>query len=115
MSDYKITFAPELNISAADFAESWNTLEQCRTVAEATTETATQQDFELISAGVLAGLTFVAGIAATALNELIKQTIAEYFKKRQAANNPPPTPTAIEIQQIEQPDGTKLLIVLIKQ
>lgn len=117
MSDYKITFSPELNISAADFVDSWNEIEPCHKVAEASTETAAAQDFELISGGmVLAGLTFVAGMATTAINELIKQAIAEYFKKRQAANNPPPPAlNNIEIQHIEQPDGSKLLVVLIKQ
>ena len=117
MSHYKITFAPELNLTAADFAESWNEIEQCREVAEAYTETAAQQDFELVSAGVLlAALKFVAGTTVTVtINELIKLAIAEYSKKRQVATNPPPPALEhIEVREIPQPDGTKLLVVVIK-
>jgi hypothetical protein len=115
MNDYKITFAPELNLTAADFVESWNSIEQCHELTEAKTETVAQGQFDF---GATA-LVFLGGIAVTvattALNEYVKHTIAEYFKKRQQANTSAPEPERIEVQVIEQLDGSKLLVVVLKQ
>jgi hypothetical protein len=119
MNDYKITFAPELNLSATDFAESWNSLESCRQVTEAKTESATQSDFALGEIAIIASLSFVGGLAADVLKDLVKDAvkdaIAKYVKKTQQATHPAlPALENIEVQQIEQPDGTKLLVVIIK-
>ena len=115
MSDYKITFAPELNLTAADFAESWNSIEQCHELSEAKTETAAQGQFDF-GATVLVALGCIAvTVATTALNEFVKHAIAEYFKNRQQATTPSPEPERIEVQVIDQPDGSKLLVVVLKQ
>jgi hypothetical protein len=120
MNDYKITFSPDTILTAVEFAESWNSLESCREVAEAKTESATQSDFALAEMAMMVSLGFIGNIAAEVLKDLVKDAvkdaIAKYIKKTpQAANPPLPAPDAIEIQQIEQPDGTKLLVVVINK
>ena len=115
MSDYKITFAPELQLSAADFVDSWNSIEQCRELAEAKTETAGQSHYDF-GAGMLVLLGGIGvSVATTALNELVKQAIAAYFKKRLQADTPAPEPERIEVREIDQPDGSKLVVVVLKQ
>ena len=118
MNDYKITFAPELEISAAEFAESWNSLDSCRTVAEAKTETATQNDFAdmvtIVSLSVVSA--FAADLLLDLVKDAIKDWIAKCLKKMPQATHPAlPAPEDIEVQQIELPDGTKLLIIVIKK
>jgi len=116
MSDYKITFSPELNINATDFVDGWNNLEQCQKVAEAKAEPKTQGDYNLGELAMMAVLTGISTSASIVLSELIKHTVAEYFKKRQQANNPPlPEPESIEVREIEQPNGSKLVVVVLKQ
>lgn len=113
MSDYKITFAPELNLTAADFAESWNSIEQCRELSEAKTETVAQGQFDFGATILVALGGIVLKVTTTALEEYVKHAIAEQFKKRQQANIP--EPERIEIQVIDQPNGSKLLVVVLKQ
>jgi hypothetical protein len=116
MNDYKVTFSPELNINATEFTDSWNNLELCHKVAEAKTETATQGDYNLVDAAMLVSLVFIANVSSSLLTALIKEAIMDWYKKYQQANNPPPLkPESIEIREIEQPDGSKLVVVVLKQ
>lgn len=118
MSDYKITFSPELNISAADFADSWNALEKCQKVATASTETASQNDFNLDEVLIIA-LGFIGGVSADLLKDLVKDALKDAIAKlkKPPEDHTPAQPelNSIEIQHIEQPDGSKLLVVVIKK
>ncbi|MCX7098948.1 MAG: hypothetical protein NTV43_13680 [Methylococcales bacterium] len=114
MSDYKITFAPEVNLTAADFAESWNSIEQYRELSTAQTETVAQGQFDFGATAlvVLGGIALK--VTTTALEEYVKQAIAAHFKKPQQATTPAPAPERIEVQVMDHPDGTKLVVVVLK-
>lgn len=116
MDTYKITFDPELRIDAAEFADSWNTIPSCSEMAKAAIGEATQSDFNLSELTTMAVLTTLSTVTTLALSELVKHSIAEYFKKRQQSDNPPPPePDSIEVREIEQPDGSKLVVVVVKK
>lgn len=102
MDSLTIAFAPELATDAAGFVDDWNRTPDCRNIAQAEVGTAAAATFDpgaLVDAVAL--LTSVAtGIAANMIYDRIKQVMA----KRRG-------PAPVEIIELQQPDGTRLLIV----
>lgn len=114
MHEYKITLATELKLSATDFSDSWNSTAQCQGIAAASTEAVKQGDYNLGDMAAIVVLSSVSSVATLVLSELIKQSIAEWFKQRATNNSPAPKPEAIEVREISQPDGSKLIVVVLK-
>jgi hypothetical protein len=102
--DYQIALPPELNVSPAEFVAAWNATPQCRAVAEAhmAQPKSVQYDPALVAAGlaVLAGL--ASGVAGNALSDLLKELLFRQGVRRRT-----------EIVQMDQPDGSRLLVVTI--
>lgn len=102
--DYQIALPPELGVSPAEFIAAWNADAKCRAVAEAHIEhpSGVQYDPVLVAAGlaVLAGL--ASGVAGNALYDLLKELLFRQGVRKR-----------MEIMQLEQPDGSRLLVVTI--
>ena len=99
--DYQIALSPDLDLSSDDFIAAWNDTPECRDVAEArlAEPTSVQCDpFAAAAVAVLSGV--VIGVAANALYDLIKKALTKKGVTKQT-----------EITQLEQPDGSRLLIV----
>lgn len=105
--NYQIVLAPDLDVSAADFAAAWNADEQTNIVAQAHVASSATKTYdpELINSIVIGVLS---SLATSALYDLIKHVLTEMIEPRKV-------PQSIEIQQIDQPDGTRLLIVKRKR
>jgi len=104
--DYKIAISSQVGISLDDFVTAWNETPECGDVAIARiAESRTKVrsfDPDLLT-GALAVLGSVAaGVGTNALYDLIKKALTRKGVKKQT-----------EITQIEQPDGTKILVVKI--
>jgi hypothetical protein len=109
MADHTYTIAldPELGISPTDLVNAWNTDPNASAAAEAHIIPASQVDYDPFSVGVLAVLGSVAvGLATNALYDLLKAAVQRSLQARQQ-------PTRIEttVRLLEQPDGTRVLIV----
>lgn len=63
---------------------------------------------------MLASLLFVTNVASVVLIDLIKEVVINKYKENQQAENAVPE-SEIEIREIEQPDGSKLVVVVLKQ
>jgi len=104
--NYKIALLPELGISLDDFVAAWNETPECRDVAIARiaeSRTKTRSFDPTLLTGALAVLgSLAAGVGTNALYDLIKKALTRKGIKKQ-----------IEITQIDQPDGTRILIVKI--
>jgi hypothetical protein len=103
---YKISLPPELGVSPNDFIVAWNETPECREAAiahQAEPRTRTRSfDPSLLTPALAVLGTVAAGVGTNALYDLIKQALTRKGVKKQT-----------EITQIEQPDGTKILIVKI--
>ena len=118
MSDYQIRFDPRLEINPADFVAAWNNSPDCKTVAEAQTDTSAAVDFDSAAVKALTLLGGIAiGVTTNTVYDLIKSTVINLptVQKSFAAQTLPTRTEFVDIQQIEQPDGTKLLIVIVKE
>lgn len=105
--EYQIALSPELGVSPADFVAAWNETAACRAVATAGLAESTSRHYDpsLVAAAALTVLRDVSlGVAGNALYDLIKQTLAGRGVRRETA-----------IIQVERPDGTRLLIVRIRE
>ncbi len=102
--DYLIALHPELGLHAEDFVADWNETPACCEVAQARlVENVAKQFDPTLLAGALAVLGNIAlGVAGNALYDLIKQALIRKGVQNQT-----------EIVQIDQPDGTKILVVKI--
>jgi hypothetical protein len=102
--NFQIALSPDLGISSEDFVSTWNESPECRAVADARVEAGTQRSFELLTAGALL-IGLVTGIATNALYDLIKNALVKKGVREQ-----------IECAQIEQPDGSRIIVVkMIKE
>jgi hypothetical protein len=102
--DYQIALAPDLGLSARAFSEAWNDTPECRAAAQARLAgpTAEQYNPDLI-AGAVAVLGSVAvGLATNALYDLIKAALLKRGVRKRT-----------EMIQLDQPDGTRLIVVQI--
>ena len=99
--EYKVVFSPEMDVNPKDFAEIWNNTPECWeiAIAEASKVQGTQFDMG-ITAVVLLGIG--TSIAGTALYDLIKKAFKDKHRD-------------IEFVQIDQPDGTHIIVAKIKE
>lgn len=102
--EYQIAVPPDLDVKPAGFVETWNEDPACRAVAEARVAESTAEHYDpALVAGGLAVLGSVAlGVASNALYDLIKRVLTRQGVRQQ-----------IEIMQLDQPDGSRLLVVKI--
>ncbi|RKZ51460.1 MAG: hypothetical protein DRR16_25325 [Candidatus Parabeggiatoa sp. nov. 3] len=117
MSDYQIRFDPRLEINPADFVAAWNDSADYKTVAEAQTDSAAV-DFDSSAAKALTLLCGIAiGVTTNTVYDLIKSIVINLptVQKTLATQTLPERTEFVDIQQIEQPDGTTLLIVIMKE
>jgi hypothetical protein len=102
----QLVLDPDLPLTAADFAAAWNDTPACVAAATADVAPADPAAFflppELLAAGLVVLSDVSIGVAGNALYDLIKTALARRSVKK-----------TTEIIQIEQPDGTKVLVVRI--
>jgi hypothetical protein len=104
MEAYQIALSPALGMSPADFVAAWN--EQAEAYTNGTARLA-----ETTSKGYLDPFTMtiviniVTGIAASAIYDLVKKVVAN-----QDAHH-----THTHVEELNQPDGTRVLIVDIDE
>jgi len=118
MSDYQIRFDPRLEINPADFVAAWNDSPDCKTVAKAHMDSSAAVDFDTSAAKALTLLGGIAiGVTTNTVYDLIKSTVINLstVQKTLATQTLPERTEFVDIQQIEQPDGTTLLIVIMKE
>lgn len=101
--DYQLALPPNLN--PADFVAAWNDNPACRTAAEARLAVLPPAQFDPTLTGAAAVLSAVAlGVASNALYDLIKAVLIQQGVRRQT-----------EIVELQQPDGTRVLVVKIAE
>ena len=118
MTEFKIAFSPDLQINTSDFVTAWNDAFNCREVAEAKLDEMAVTDYDASTAKVLALLgVFAIGVTTNAIYDLIKTTVVNLpgVQETLSIKNLPQNSDFIDIQQIEQPDGSKLLIIIVKE
>ncbi len=103
---YQIALDPKLSVSPAEFVTAWNQSPECLTVGQAAEATATNREFDplLTAALVTIASSVLVNIASNIFYDLIKETLARKGVTRR-----------IEIVEVTQPDGTRLLIVKIEE
>lgn len=119
MTDYKITLSPDLEINTTDFVTAWNDTANCREVAKAQLENSAAVNYDPLVAGAAA--VFLSGIAVgmttNALYDVVKQIVLNQapVQKLLEKRKLPKSTEVIEIQTVQQPDGTPLLVVVLKE
>jgi len=115
MNNYKIRFDPRLEINPADFMAVWNTTQDCRDMAEAQVNSSAAS-YDIGSAFVLlSGIAI--GVATNTIYDLLKQAVVnnkavqDLLEKRGLSKQA----DSISVQTIEQPDGSQMLVVVIKE
>ena len=100
--EYQLVFAPGLEIAPADFVVTWNEEVSTQEVAQAQLVSSMAKSFNtpLLDAAWLVVSTVGLGLGTNVLYELIKGIV---FKQK--------TQKRIKITQLDQPDGTHLLII----
>jgi hypothetical protein len=118
MTDYKIALSPDLEINAADFVTVWNDTPNCREVAAAQMKTSATVDYDPLLAGAAVFLSGIAvGMATNALYDMLKQVVLKQapVQKLLEKRGLPKRTEVIDIQTVQQPDGTPLLVVVLKE
>ncbi|MFQ5814822.1 MAG: hypothetical protein ACE5I2_16715 [Anaerolineae bacterium] len=102
--EYQIALPPELGLSSEEFVAGWNDDQDCLAIAEAgLAEPTTKQYDPTLATAALAVLGSVAlNVASNAIYDLIKHVLAKKGVRRD-----------VEIMQLDQPDGSRLLVVKI--
>lgn len=101
--DEKIVFDPKLGLTSGEFVQAWNDTYTNQGTARVG-EVDGLEAFDLATAG----LAIVTGIATGLLTSLTYDLIKHMLAQRQA-------PPQFNIQVVEQPDGTKLIVVVIEK
>ncbi len=103
---YKVALSPDLGLNAEEFVQAWNETPETQAVATARVAEGEQVDYDpALIAGGLAVLGSVAvGLATNALYDLIKAALRKRGVQKQA-----------EVVEIEQADGTRLLVVFLSE
>lgn len=104
---YQIVLPPEIGVSAEAFADAWNTDQQSSVVAEARVEPAPTRSYDPLTVSTVA-VNLLLGVAGSALYELVKHVLSQALAQSSATER-------IEVREIDQPDGTRLLVVHIKR
>ena len=118
MTEYKIAFSPDLQINTSDFVTAWNNASNCREMAEAQLDKMVATDYDSSTAKVLALLgVFAIGVTTNAIYDLIKTTVINLpgVQETLSIKNLPQNAEFLDIQQITQPDGSKMLIIVVKE
>ena len=103
--EYQIAFAPELDLSPADFVAAWNEDPESRAKAEACLDSAGVRAYDPFVAGAIAVLvTLGGGVATNALYDLLKQLFVKRGEHRH-----------IRITTVKKPDGSEIQIIDIDQ
>jgi hypothetical protein len=104
--DYQIALSPELGLSPKDFADAWNEAPDCRAAAQATLSrpSSAQYDPTLLTVTLTVLSSLALGVASNALYDLIKELLMEQGVRKRT-----------EIVQVEQPDGSRMLVVTITE
>src|SRR5438309_5069447 len=104
--EYQLALSPDLGLSSADFVTAWNEAPNCRTLAEAHLSSSSHGTYDpLLLAGIITLLSSVAtGVLTNVISELIKQKLEKTGEHKQ-----------VQVQQLEQPDGSHLLVVTIDE
>ena len=100
--DYHVALSPELDLSPEKFAAAWNEAPECRDLAQARlSQTRSAQFYGTLLTVTLTVLSsLVLGAAGNALYDLIKELLWQQGVRKRT-----------EIVQLEQPDGSRLLVV----
>lgn len=104
---YQIVLPPEIRVSAEAFADAWNADEQSSVVAAARVDYPVAKSYDPLSVSAVV-VDLLVGVAGAALYELVKHVLTQMLDQPAATQR-------IEVQQIDQPDGTHLLVVHIKK
>ncbi|HEY6406710.1 MAG TPA: hypothetical protein VIY29_04490 [Ktedonobacteraceae bacterium] len=104
--EYQLALSPDLGLSSADFVTAWNEAPDCRTAAEARLTSSSKGTYDpLLLAGIITLLSTVAsGVLTNVISDLIKQRLEKKGVHKQ-----------VQVQQLEQPDGSHLLVVTIDE
>ena len=104
--EYQLVFAPGLEIAPADFVAAWNEEISTQEVAQAQLVSSATKSFggPVLDVVVLVVNSVVLPIGTSALYELIKGVVIKEKKDKHSHKH-------TKITQIEQPNGTRLLIV----
>ena len=102
--EYRIALPPELGLSSEEFVAGWNEDQECRAVAQAGLAEPTSKHFDpTLATATLAVLGSVAlNVASNAIYDLIKHILIKKGVRQD-----------VEIMQLDQPDGRRLLVVKI--
>lgn len=102
--DYQIALSPELGLSPQDFITGWNETPECRALAHADLGESTSAQYDPLLAGAAVAVlgSLALNVVSNALYDLIKKVLAKKGVQQRT-----------EIIQLDQPDGTRLLIVRI--
>ncbi|MEK8021964.1 MAG: hypothetical protein VSS75_034240 [Candidatus Parabeggiatoa sp.] len=118
MNDSKIIFSPDLEINAENFVSRWNDMPNCHEVAKAQLETSAAVDYDPLLASAAVFLSGIAvGMTTNALYDMIKQIVLNQapVQKLLEKRKLPKSTEVIEIQTVQQQDGSPLLVVVLKE
>ena len=103
--EYQIALSPNIGISPTEFAAAWNASDETHAVAAATLTPSSSTNYDPFLTEVVVTLgTIGVGVVTNAIYDLIKQVIVKQKKHQH-----------VHIQQLDQPDGTHLLVVDIDE
>jgi hypothetical protein len=104
--EYHVALSPELGLSPEQFVAAWNATADCQAAAEAsvTSPRSAQFDPTLLGVTLTVASSLALGVASNALYDLIPQLLAGQGVRKRT-----------EILQVEQPDGSRLLVVTITE
>ncbi|OQW90542.1 MAG: hypothetical protein BWK79_19590 [Beggiatoa sp. IS2] len=112
-NNYQLIFAHELGINPAEFVETWNA--EHRELAEAQTMATQRTDFTVEPTAMTASailISFALGIGVHAVYDLVKHATIRVIQRKSKSST---HYSDVELQEIPQPDGSRLLIVKIKE
>ena len=103
--EYHIALSPDVGLSPEAFVTAWNATDETHVVAHASLAPSTGTHYDPFLVGVVATLgTIGVGVVTNALYDLIKQVIVKQKKHEH-----------LHITQVDQPDGTHLLVVDVEE
>ena len=104
--EYQLVFARDLNVTPADFVAAWNEEVSTQEVAEAQLIPSPTKSFNapVVDIVLLVVNSVVLPIGTSALYELIKSVVIKEKKDEHRHKH-------TKITQVDQPDGTHLLVI----
>ena len=107
MTNCIISFTPEVDVDVAEFVHAWNQQQTTANLAQATLPDERSRDIGMMSEMMIFLGGIATGVATNALYDGIKEIVARLTRKPQVV---------YEVHEIQQPDGTKVLqVVVMKQ